>query len=141
MLCVNHFELLFHHDIFSIMICMTRILLAFLSCKKFKQKAKFSAILFTSSLLPAILAFTLTLFFTFSLKSVTMVFTRSQTENMSRYELIEEFLKLFHVSSKLLEITKTWLKFFIETREGLFRIADIKKLSLSFVTKNNLVEK
>ena len=35
-----------------------------------------------------------------------MVFTRSQTENMSRDELIEELLKLLDVSSKLSELTE-----------------------------------
>ena len=35
-----------------------------------------------------------------------MVFGRSQTENMSRDELVEELLKLSDVSSKLSELTK-----------------------------------
>ena len=40
-----------------------------------------------------------------------MVFTRSQTENMSRDELVEELLKLSDVSTKLSELTEKFNDF------------------------------
>ena len=40
-----------------------------------------------------------------------MVFTRSQTENMSRDELVEELLKLLDVSTKLSELTEKFNDF------------------------------
>ena len=40
-----------------------------------------------------------------------MVFTRNQTENMSRDELVEELLKLSYVSSKLSEPTEKFNDF------------------------------
>ena len=40
-----------------------------------------------------------------------MVFTRSQTENMSGDELVEELLKLSDVSSKLSELTEKFKDF------------------------------
>ena len=40
-----------------------------------------------------------------------MVFTRSQTENMSRDELVEELLKLLDVSTKLSELTEKFNNF------------------------------
>ena len=40
-----------------------------------------------------------------------MVFTRSQTENMSRDKLVEELLKLLDVSTKLSELTEKFNDF------------------------------
>ena len=40
-----------------------------------------------------------------------MVFTKSQTENMSRDELVEELLKLLDVSTKLSELTEKFNDF------------------------------
>ena len=54
----------------------------------------------------AILFFTIIVFFTFSFKSIIMVFTRSQRENMTRDELVEELLKLSDVTSKLSNLTE-----------------------------------
>ena len=50
------------------------------------------------------------IFFTFSFKSIIMIFTRSQTENMSRDKLVE-LLKLSYVSSKLSDLTKKFNDF------------------------------
>ena len=40
-----------------------------------------------------------------------MIFTRSQTKNMSRDKLVEELLKLSYVSSKLSDLAKTFNDF------------------------------
>ena len=40
-----------------------------------------------------------------------MVFTRGQTKNMSRDELVEELLKLLYVLSKLSDLIEMILKF------------------------------
>ena len=50
-------------------------------------------------------------FFSFSFKYIIMVFTRSQTENMSRDELVEELLKLPDVLTKLSELTEKFNNF------------------------------
>ena len=42
---------------------------------------------------------------------MVMVFTRSQAENMSRDELVEELLKLSDVSTKLSELTEKFNDF------------------------------
>ena len=50
-------------------------------------------------------------FFSFSFKYIIIVYTRSQTENISRDELVEELLKLSDVSSKLSELTEKFNDF------------------------------
>lgn len=40
-----------------------------------------------------------------------MAFTRNQTENMSRDELVEEFIKLSYASSKLSNLTEKFNDF------------------------------
>ena len=50
-------------------------------------------------------------FFSFSFEYIVMVFTRNQTENMSKDELVEELLKLSYVSSKLSEPTEKFNDF------------------------------
>lgn len=59
----------------------------------------------------AILSFPLTIFFTLGFKSIIMVFTDSQTENMSRNGLAEKLLKLSDVSSKISDLTEKFNDF------------------------------
>ena len=53
-----------------------------------------------------ILSFTLIIFSIFSFKPIIMVFTRNQTENMSKDKFVEKLLKLLVVSSKLSGLTE-----------------------------------
>ena len=53
-----------------------------------------------------ILSFTLIIFSIFSFKPIIKVFTRNQTENMSKDKFVEKLLKLLVVSSKLSGLTE-----------------------------------
>ena len=64
-----------------------------------------------------------------------MVFTRSQTENMSRDELIEELLKLSDVSSKLSELTEKF-KDFVSKHDKVY-----SELQISRNCNNHLLQR
>ena len=65
-----------------------------------------------------------------------MVFTRNQTENMSRDELVEELLKLSYVSSKLSEPTEKFNDFVSKYDDKVY-----SELQISTNCNNHLLQR
>ena len=64
-----------------------------------------------------------------------MVFTRSQTENISRDELVEELLKLLHVSLKLSEVTEKFNDL-VSKHDKVY-----SELQISIICNNHLLQR